>query len=108
APETTRAVDEVCSRALEQLKAPVSLAIVFFSTHHASSAETIASTLHEKLSPRCLLGCIGESIVGNEQEVEHRPALSLWLGSWSRPIELEPFHLKLEHTPAGPTLLGWP
>ena len=84
------------------------LAVVFFSPHHAAQAETIAKTLTERLKPRCLIGCVGESIVGNDREVEWQPALSLWLADWPRPVELEPFHITLEHTSEGHSLLGWP
>src|SRR5262249_40973112 len=44
----------------------------------------------------------------NDREVEHGPALSLWLGKWSRPVQAEPFHINLEPTPDGHSLLGWP
>jgi small ligand-binding sensory domain FIST len=108
APQTGPAIDEVCSRALEQLQGTPDLALVFFSPHHAASAEKLAATLQERLHARCLFGCGGEAIVGNEQEIERSPALSLWLARWSRPVELEPFHLVLERTPDGDSLMGWP
>lgn len=106
APQTAQALNEVCSQI--QLDAPPDLAMAFFSPHHAGEADAVASTLQERLSPRCLLGCVGESIVGNEREIEAEPALSLWVGRWSRPVELDPFHLTLERTPDGPSLMGWP
>lgn len=106
--QTAQALEEVCTQAAGQLQAPPELAIVFFSPHHASAAETIAATLQQRLSPRCLLGCTGEAIVGNDREIENSPALSLWLARWSRRVELEPFHLMVERTPDGASLLGWP
>src|SRR5262245_2800728 len=105
---TTRALEEVCAAAGQALGRSPDLAIVFFSSRHAEQVETVAATIHRQLKPRCLFGCVGESIVGNDQEIEHRPALSLWLAAWSKPVELAPFHLVLEHTPDGPSLLGWP
>src|SRR5262249_46219171 len=39
---------------------------------------------------------------------EEGHALSLWLGRWSRPVELETFRLTFERTPDGPSLFGWP
>lgn len=108
APQTGRALDDVCTQAQRTLPASPDLALVFFSPHHAGQAETIAKTIMDRLKPRCLLGCIGESIVGNEQEVEWKPALSLWLGAWPRKVELEPFHLYIEHTSEGHSMLGWP
>jgi small ligand-binding sensory domain FIST len=106
--ETTRALDEVCTRALGQLQGTPDLALLFFSPHHSPAAATLAKAARQRLSARCLLGCSGESIVGNDQEIEDGPALSLWLGRWSRPVELEPFRLALEPTSDGFSLLGWP
>jgi small ligand-binding sensory domain FIST len=60
------------------------------------------------LGAKCLLGCIGEAIVGTGKEVEHKAAISLWLAAWARPVEMEPFHLELEQTPDGYSLMGWP
>lgn len=108
APQTKQALDEVCAQAPASLSGTPDLAMVFFSPSHWDEADTIAASLKERLAPRCLLGCVGESIVGNEREVEEGPALSLWLGRWSRPVELEAFRLTFERTPDGPSLLGWP
>ena len=64
--------------------------------------------LHAKLQPRCLIGCIGESIVGNSREIEQDPALSLWLGNWDGKATFESYRLHMSQTPDGFTLLGWP
>ena len=106
--ETLRALDEVCGRALEQLQAAPDLALIFFSPHHAEAAQALAETAQERLAARCLLGCGGQAIVGNDQEIETAPALSLWLARWSARVELQPFHLTAEQTPDGFSLLGWP
>jgi small ligand-binding sensory domain FIST len=105
---TARALDDVCTQALKHLDAKPDLALVFFSPHHAGEAAAIAAVLGQRLTPRCLLGCLGESIVGNEAEVEQSPALSLWLAAWQKPVGLEPCHITLEQTAEGPSLLGWP
>jgi small ligand-binding sensory domain FIST len=105
---TAQAIDEVISRALQSFQLSPDLALVFFSPHHAAHVEEISSAAINRLKPKCLLGCMGEAIVGNGQEVEHRPAMSLWLAHWARPVEMEPFHLELEETPDGHSLLGWP
>jgi small ligand-binding sensory domain FIST len=99
---------EACTRALETVAGAPDLALVFFSPHHAGAADQIAALARQHLAPRCLLGCNGESIVGNDQEIEQQPALSLWLGRWRDPVRLTPFHLVLEQTPDGYSLLGWP
>ncbi|MBL8793839.1 MAG: FIST C-terminal domain-containing protein, partial [Planctomycetia bacterium] len=108
ATSTAQALDEVCGSAGPQLPRSPDLALAFFSPHHAGQAEAIARSLTDRLKPRCLLGCVGESIVGNDREIEQLPAFSLWLAAFATPVELEPCHLVLEQTPDGPSLLGWP
>ena len=108
APQSLQAVDEVCGRALPTLDGRPDLALVFFSPHHAPAADELAARLQPQLEARCLVGCQGEAIVGNEREVENGPALSLWLARWSQPVEQTPFHLTFEETSEGPSLMGWP
>jgi len=105
---TSRALTEVCSRAAGQLAGPYDLALLFFSPHHGPAAETLVTSLREQLGPRCLLGCVGESIIGNEREIEGQAALSLWLARWPAGVASTPFHLTLERTPEGLSLMGWP
>jgi small ligand-binding sensory domain FIST len=105
---TRQAIEEVVSHALGALQGTPDLAVVFFSAHHLAGANDLASSLMQRLTPRCLIGCNAESVACNEQEVEGSPALSLWLARWTKPVELEPFHLVMERTPDGASLLGWP
>jgi small ligand-binding sensory domain FIST len=107
-PKTTEALEEASAQAMQQLQGRPELALLFYSPHHADDAEHLAATVVQKLGVRCLLGCSGESIVGNEREVEQQPALSLWLGRWSNPVKMDPFHLVVEQTPDGYSLMGWP
>jgi small ligand-binding sensory domain FIST len=109
APQALQAAAEVCALARAQLQGPpADLAFVFFSTHHAGAADEVARTVRRELAPHCLLGCVGEAIIGNDREVESGPALSLWLARWSRAVTMSPFHLVLERTADGPSLFGWP
>jgi small ligand-binding sensory domain FIST len=111
-PRTEQALDEVCARTAEGAATAPDLAVVFFSPHHLGSVETIVSVVQERLRPRVLVGCVGEAVIGNDQEIEGNPALSLWLAGWNpdgrRAVEVEPFHLVLERTSEGFSLLGWP
>jgi small ligand-binding sensory domain FIST len=106
-PQTVGAVDEVCSAVLG-LGGPPDLALLFFSAHHAGSAESLIRAVRDRLSPRTLIGCIAETVVGGEHEVEDGPALSVWLAQWAQPATVTPFHLVLERTADGPSLMGWP
>src|SRR5713226_10603770 len=108
AAETSRAIEETCQRASTLGEGQPDLVLTFFSLDHAPHAEQIAATLSQQFQPRCLIGCMGESIVGNDQEIEQQPALSLWLGRWPKPVQIDPFHLVVEKTSDGHSLMGWP
>jgi small ligand-binding sensory domain FIST len=107
AESTAQALSEIGS-AGEKLGVPPDLAVVFFSAHHADAAATIAKELQQRLHPRGLIGCIGEAIIGAGREIEHAPALSLWLGHWNGRAEIAPFHLVPQQSPDGLSLLGAP
>ncbi len=106
-PDSSAALDEVCAALAEQVP-QADLAMIFFTPHHAENAAALAATVKDRLGPRVLLGCNGEGVLGNEKEIERRPGLSVWLGKWNAPVTLEPFHLQLEQTSEGFSLLGWP
>jgi small ligand-binding sensory domain FIST len=108
APQAVQALEEVCSAAQPGLGGRPDLAVLFFSAHHAGAAESLVRAANQHLSPRCLIGCVAETVIGQDQEVEHGPALALWLARWSGPVNLTPFHLVLERTADGPSLVGWP
>ena len=105
---TLPAVEEVCQRARVALPGDVDLAVLFFSAHHARAAEALGRTVQKQLRPDCLIGCIAESVIGGEREIEQSPALSLWVSRWVRPVAMAPCHLILERTADGPSLFGWP
>jgi small ligand-binding sensory domain FIST len=106
--DTAQAMSEVCAKVREQLPGGADLAMIFFSPHHGEAASQLVSLARDQLAPRHLLGCSGESIVGNDQEVEGGPAISVWLGCWKDRVKLTPFHLMLEQTPDGYSLMEWP
>ncbi len=107
-PNSLEAIEEACRQAAETFKDKPDLAVLFFSPHHTQSAGEICEIVNERLSPSNLIGCPGESIVSNDQEIEEGPALTLWLGKWQKPVRITPFHLHLEQTSEGISLLGWP
>ena len=67
----------------------VDLAMVFYSRQHIEHIARIGRTIADTLAPRVVLGCLGESIVSNEREIENTPALSLWLGHWPEGIDID-------------------
>jgi small ligand-binding sensory domain FIST len=106
--DSRKAIAEACTEALDALAGPADLALIFFSPHHAEEVQGQAGELRNRLGASCLLGCNGESIVGNEQEIEQKPALSLWLARWLKPVKMEPFHLDFDPAPGGAGIVGLP
>jgi small ligand-binding sensory domain FIST len=104
---TGRALQEACALAGAGFAGPADLACVFFSPHHLPAVPEISSAMQD-LKPRALMGCVGEGIICNDREVENGPALCVWLAKWSRNFQISPFHLDLEQTSDGSSLLGWP
>lgn len=79
ATSTEAALLEVVERAAAAMGGdPGDLAVVFCSGHHADSIGRIAQTVRERGLGRHVLGCTGESIVGEDREIEQSAALSLW------------------------------
>lgn len=106
--EPTQAINEVCAEVMKTLGGPPEIAVVFYSPEHIPASEMIAVTLQARLQPAGMIGCLGESIIGNAREVEGEPALALWAGNFGGRLQIEPFRLNPTNTPDGPSLLGWP
>jgi small ligand-binding sensory domain FIST len=105
---TSKALDEVCHEALAALGGSPDLALVFYSPHHLRSAGQLMEVLPDRLKARGLIGCSAVAVVGNDREIEEQPAMSLWLARWNNQVKIETFHLTLEQTSDGYSLLGWP
>src|SRR5438874_1664241 len=106
-PITAAAVGEVAGQVLEGLGAgrPPDLAVLFVTAPHAGALEDAARAVRTVLRPGALVGCAAETVVGGDREVEEQAAVSLWAGHTG---SVAPFHLRLETTPDGDTLVGWP
>ncbi|MCI0681823.1 MAG: FIST C-terminal domain-containing protein [Gemmataceae bacterium] len=105
--DTDQALSDILGQVRDAWTGAVDVALVFFTPQHLAAADKIAEAL-APLQARALLGCPGETVVGNEREIEQGPALCLWLGRWAHPIVATPFHLAIEQTSEGYSLLGWP
>jgi small ligand-binding sensory domain FIST len=80
------------SRAVAQARdalggTPPSLAVLFASPHFLGSADALVAAVATQAGPVPLIGCVGESVVGGDREVESEPAVSLWLGAGLGPVE---------------------
>ncbi|MBI4261092.1 MAG: FIST C-terminal domain-containing protein [Actinobacteria bacterium] len=87
---------------------PASLAVVFASPHHADRAAEVVEGVREAASPGRLIGCVGESVLGGDREVEGEPAVSVWLAALAQPVET--FHMRFVRTGEGGLFGGylWP
>lgn len=76
--DATAAVQKVVATVNHVLHdAPVDLAVVFVSGHHAKQATTIAAQVRRALRPRLLLGCTAQGVLGAGQEIESGAGVSL-------------------------------
>ena len=77
--DTGLAFREVLGRVADGLGGePADLALAFVSADHGDSLGRLATDVRARGLGRHVLGCTGESIVGEDREVEASAALSLW------------------------------
>jgi small ligand-binding sensory domain FIST len=83
------------------------LACLFFSPQHVESAEALVEAVREEVSPRLLIGCSGEGVIGGGEEIESAPAVSLWTASLPG-VARKPFRLTADRDDYGISMTGWP
>ena len=81
---TVRNTDDAAREVVERIAAglagaPGDLALVFASMHHAEALGKVAEAIRAQGIARHVLGCTGETILGDDREVEGEAALSLWV-----------------------------
>ena len=93
AEDTATAVADACARFTAAFgdESP-DLLLVFFTSHHVASAESMAETLKTRLRPGCLAGVSGSAVVTTAQEIESGPALVL-VGARMPDVAVRPFIL---------------
>lgn len=106
-PDTEAAVTEGLAAIRERLGGAASLVMLFASAHHAERLESQIARIHETLGTDHILGCTGESIVGDGREVEEESALTLWAATLPG-VELSSFRLAFARTAEGGVIEGWP
>ena len=85
----------------------IHLAFVFFSPHHSQKAELIARMIKEELSIEVCLGCSGEGVIADAEEIETAPALTLWVGCLPH-VRLTPLRLAFSQIHDQIQMPGWP
>ena len=104
--DTTLAVEETAKELKAKLGQTPNLVLAFVSHHHGPNFEPVAFGLCDALGTDHLLGCTGESIVGGDQEIEGKPALSVWAACLPQ-ATVERMHLNFAMTPEGGSFSGW-
>jgi len=66
------------------------LCVAFVTHHHGGAIEELGPRLARATGARVVLGCTGESLIGDGREVEREAALSVWCASLPG-TELRPF-----------------
>jgi small ligand-binding sensory domain FIST len=113
--DSESAIGEVVGRLAEAFGGErADLALVFASIHHAEVLGRVGAALTGRGLGRHVLGCTGETIIGEGREVEREPALSAWAiqlpGADLRPIRIDGGDAleELEPGPGSLLLLGDP
>ncbi|MDF0645687.1 MAG: FIST N-terminal domain-containing protein [Nitrospira sp.] len=88
-------------------QAPVDLAFVFFSPHHAANAELIAPMIREELRVHTCLGCSGEGVIAGAEELETAAALTLWVARLPH-VSVKPLRLSFSQAQDQIQMPGWP
>lgn len=91
-PQTSRAGRTLVENVLCRFDGPCDVATVFFTPHHIEGILDVLDVIHDRLAPRCLLGCSCEGVIGADEEVERQPGISLLAGVMPG-VQLQPFHL---------------
>lgn len=71
-------------------KGPIDLMFVFPSSHHAGEADKLLDRFRSVLSPRVLVGCTGEGVIGSRSEVEGDRAIAV-VAARLPDVQLHPF-----------------
>lgn len=106
-PDLEVAVAQACDEALRACGERPSLALLFVSHEHADGFERVARMVRARTGADRLLGCGGDTIVGNGREVEDGPSIAVWLASFPEG-EVELFGLDVEQDDQTLHVRGFP
>jgi len=87
--------------------APIDLAFVFFSAHHAAKASMISAMLQRELQAKVCLGCSGEGVIAGSEEIETAAALTIWVACLPD-VKLTPLQLSVSQLQDQIRMPEWP
>jgi small ligand-binding sensory domain FIST len=85
----------------------VDVAVLFLSSDYADGIGRLVSAVRDRLSPRLLIGCTGEGVIGGGKEIETGAAAALWVAHLPR-TSLIPLRLTFSSLHDRFTMAGWP
>ena len=88
-------------------RAPIDLAFVFFSTHHAANISMISVMLQRELRAKVSLGCSGEGVIAGAEEIETSAALTVW-AAYLPDVKLTPLQISVSQLQDQIRMPGWP
>lgn len=89
----TEAVEDLAGQISSQLgPAKTDLAVLFAHPKFIPHIDDLAQSIQKTIGARHLIGCTGAGIIGTEQELEQKPAISLLVGEMPD-VQVAPFHL---------------
>lgn len=104
-PNLEKAIEECAEKVLSKHgDAAPDLAVTFVSPHHEAGYEKVSGLVKRLLRSAKVFGCSGGGIIGNGEEIERRPAVSITSASLPG-VEIADFHLhggSLPDLDAGP------
>jgi small ligand-binding sensory domain FIST len=105
--DPVEAFGEAAAEAARGLAGDCDLALVFAGAPHLGHAKWILSQVHERLEPRCLIGCGAGGVVGAGREIEEGPGAAVW--ALSAPgAEIATHHFEVEPAAEGVRVHGVP
>src|SRR5829696_2238585 len=90
---TPHAADAVVAAASDARLPSCDLAFVFFTAHHAPEAEALLYAVQSALSPRAIVGCSAEGVIGPDKEIERSPGVALMVASLPN-VNVHAFHIE--------------
>ncbi len=104
-PDALAALADVMDELVLSIGPSPDVAVLFLTSHHASSAQEILREIYLRLSPDCLTGCTVMSVVGGGREHQAGPGLTIWAARMPG-SRVQAFHVAFDEE-AG-VVTGWP
>ena len=106
--DTEAATRDLADAILMQVgTAPIDLAFVFFSSHHAAKASMISAMLQKDLRAKVCLGCSGEGVIAGAEEIEAAAAMTIWVACLPG-VAVTPLQLSVSQLQDQIRMPGWP